>query len=75
MKKKAKVNRHLQAQLKKGVLCYCGERAVKHDNAGWACASCLKKEAAYYFQTRARRGDTGFRRMIDAYKVSGLPQS
>mgnify|MGYP003338448797 FL=1 len=55
------------------MLCYCGERAVKHDNAGWACASCLKKEAAYYFQTRARRGDTGFRRMIDAYKVSGLP--
>jgi hypothetical protein len=67
------VNSNIAAQLKKGVLCYCGKRAVKFDNAGWACASCLKKEAAYYFQLRARRGDSGFRRMVDAYKVSGLP--
>lgn len=68
---KAKEYDQLQRQLRQGKLCPCGQRAVRHTNAGWTCAGCIAKDRAI-FATDRIRGTCGFPGALDYYRVVGI---
>lgn len=49
-------------------LCPCGKPSVRYTCGGWACQSCLEKDAAIWASEKCR-GTCGFVRYIEPYRV------
>lgn len=65
---KTSAGTYIQLNLKQGRLCPCGQRAVRHTNAGWTCAECIVKDNAINGSDRIR-GTCGFPGPPQPYSV------